>query len=257
MKISISVPSYKRPKVETLKYLPFAKIWVAQSEFEEYKKQNPKAKIIAVPDEVQGNVARIRNYIIDKELIENNFDVVVMMDDDYQGMYRWENKKKRLIEADEFLEFVEKSTIVADEWGARFWGVNINQDKQVYREYSPFSTTSFIGGPFQVIISGNPLRYDERIPLKEDYDYTLQNLLKYRKALRFNSYFYVVKQAKQSGGVASMRNFDKELSQLKLLQKKWGSRIVKFDNNDRSHNLKSSKTKIDFNPVISSPIKGI
>jgi hypothetical protein len=42
----------------------------------------------------------------------------------------------------------------------------------------------------------NDIRYDERIPLKEDYDLSLQHLNKFRKVLRFNKYFYKVKQSK-------------------------------------------------------------
>ena len=36
MKISINCPSYKRPKVETLKYLPFCKVWVDNKEYDDY-----------------------------------------------------------------------------------------------------------------------------------------------------------------------------------------------------------------------------
>jgi hypothetical protein len=42
-----------------------------------------------------------------------------------------------------------------------------------------------------------------------------------------------------------------------MLQKKWGKKIVRIDNNNRSHNLKKEKTKIDYNPIIKPPIKGI
>ena len=257
LKISICVPSYKRPKVETLNYLPFAQVWVAASECDEYKRVNPNAEIVKVPDSVQGNVCRVKNYILDDQLVKHDYDVCVLLDDDYKGVYHWQALTKHLVTADEFLSFIEENTRIADEWGTKFWGLNINQDKQVYREYAPFSTVSFIGGPFQAVLKGNPLRYDERLPLKEDYDFTLQNLNEYRKVVRLNSYFYSVKQAEQAGGCATYRNFEKEQSQLNLLQRKWGDSIIKADNADRSHNLKNKKTKIDFNPVMNSPIKGI
>lgn len=67
MQISVCCPSYKRPKVETLEYLPFCKVYVDGKEFDEYKKQNPGATIIKCKDGVQGNVARVRNYILDTE----------------------------------------------------------------------------------------------------------------------------------------------------------------------------------------------
>ena len=92
MRISINCPSYKRPYVETLEYLDYCKVWVAENEYEDYIKANPgfEKNIISVPNEVQGNLCRIRNYILDKELPEN--DVVVIIDDDLKRMLRFEPK---------------------------------------------------------------------------------------------------------------------------------------------------------------------
>ena len=39
MKISINCPSYKRPNVETLEYLPFCKVWVDHKEYNDYIKE--------------------------------------------------------------------------------------------------------------------------------------------------------------------------------------------------------------------------
>ena len=254
--IRVCIPSYKRPKVETLDYIPWAKVYVDEGEYEEYKKQNPEGNIISVPKGIQGNVSRIRNYILDVNF-EDGADAVAIIDDDMKGMYRWENKKSVLIETDEYMNFLQKFSIMAKDMGVYLWGVNINQDKQVYREYSPFSTLSFIGGPFGVFMRGSDLRYDEKLPLKEDYDMTLQQLNKYRKVLRVNSHFYVVKQSVQTGGCAVYRNYKREEEQLKAFQKKWGSKIVKIDGADRSNNLKKKRVRIDYNPIIKVPIKGI
>lgn len=91
MKVSVNIVSYKRPKVLTLDYLPFATVWVAKKEEEEYRKNNPNAKIVTMPDEVQGNVARVRNWVLDHTLDD---DVVAIIDDDMKAMYRWEEKKE-------------------------------------------------------------------------------------------------------------------------------------------------------------------
>jgi len=256
MDIRVCVPSYKRPKVATLDYLPFAKVFIDEEEEEAYKKENEGAEIITVPDGVQGNVCRIRNYIMKREF-EDGADVVVIIDDDMKGCYKWINTKKKLIQPNDFLAFIEEYSILAKDMGVYLWGLNINQDKQVYREYTPFSTTSFLGAPFQAFMKGNVVYYDERLSLKEDYDMTLQQLNKYRKILRVNSHFYVVKQSEQAGGCASYRNYEEEERQLKLLQSKWGKSIVKLDINDRSHNLKRKKNRIDYNPIIKAPIKGV
>ena len=259
MKISVCCPSYKRPKVETLDYLPFVRVYVDNKEYDEYVNSNPKsADIVSCPNGIQGNLCRVRNYILDEEF-KRGVDVVLIIDDDMRGLYYWENKTKHLVKSEDFKMFIEKYSILAKDLGVYFWGVNVNQDKQIYREYSPFSTTSYIGGPFQCFLKGGSLRYDERLPLKEDYDMTLQQLNKYRKVLRVNKFFYEVKQSEQKGGCATYRNFKKEEQQLKLLQKKWGSDIVKQDKSNRSHNLSKNKNskRIDYNPIIKAPIKGI
>jgi len=262
MKISVNCPSYKRPYVETLEYLPFCKVWVCETEYEEYVKANPSfAQIVPCKKGIQGSLCRIRNHILRTEF-ENGADVVLIIDDDMNRVCYYEDEGdygyvSNKVMTDEFIPFLEKYSIMAMDIGAKFWGLNVNYDPQAYRHYSPFSTVSYIGGPFQCFIRGNECYYDEDLPLKEDYDMTLQQLNKYRVVLRLNQFHYYVKQAKQKGGCAAYRNYDREMQQLIALQKKWGSDIVRFDRTDRSHGLKKEKVQIDFNPVILVPIKGI
>jgi hypothetical protein len=86
---------------------------------------------------------------------------------------------------------------------------------------------------------------------------TLQQLNANRKVLRVNKFFYIKESASNVGGCATYRNMDAEREQLVLLQRKWGSAIVKFDNTSRSHSTKKVKKHIDFNPVIIPPIRGV
>lgn len=261
MKISISCPSYKRPKVETLDYISSCKVWVAEREYDDYIKANKghESNIISVPNEVQGNLCRIRNYILDNELEEN--DVVLIIDDDLQNIGRFEpmgmyGYNDVILDEDEVYEMLEHYSILCKDFGFYYWGVMCNKDALSYRHTTPFSTVSYIGGPFQVFLHGNVLRYDERLPLKEDYDMTLQNCNLYRGCLRVNKYHYTAKQSKQKGGCATYRNYQREEEQLKLLQKKWGSKIVKIDN-ALNHNAKKVKKNLDYNPIIHIPIKGV
>jgi hypothetical protein len=256
MKVSVNCPSYKRPVVETLDYLPFCKVWVDPSEVAAYREANENAEIVECAAGVQGNLCRVRNHILDREFAEGA-DVVLIIDDDMKGLYYWEDGERVLVESEAFAPTVEKYSRLAAEWGAKFWGVNVSFDKQFYRENTPFSTVSYIGGPFQCFLKGNELRYDERLPLKEDYDMTLQQLNRYRIALRVNKYFYVVKQAKQSGGCATYRNHEREAAQLDALQKKWGRKIVKVDTGVRNHMMRRDRVRRDFNPVIRAPIAGV
>lgn len=262
MKISVNAPSYKRADdVKTLSYLPFCKIWVDCKEYEEYKKNNPKAEIISCPEGVQGNLCRVRNYILKTEF-EAGADVVLIIDDDFTCLRRYEvnafdgfGYEPHIITESEFLPFIEKYSVIAKDLGAKFWGVNCNCDPMAYRHNTPFSTRSYIGGPFQCFLKGNRCYYDERLPLKEDYDMTIQQLNLERVVLRLNAYHYICKQSEQKGGCAAYRNRQKEEEQFELLRKKWGGAIVKMDTTNKGRSEKQKR--MDYNPVIRIPIKGV
>lgn len=252
MKIVVACPSYRRPKVETLEYLPYCRVYVDIKEAQEYIDNNKGADIVACPEGVQGNLCRVRNYMLDTEFT-NGADAVCIIDDDMKGMARFEVRdgfgyEDIQLKTNDFMPFLEKYTLLCKEWGFYLWGVNCNSDKTAYRHYTPFSTISYIGGPFMVHLK-NPMRFDEDLPLKEDYDITLQHCNEYRGVLRVNAYHYYVKQAKQAGGCATYRTNEKEKEQFLLLQRKWGGKIVKKD--------KGSRRSFDFNPIIHIPIKGV
>lgn len=252
MKICVCIPSYRRPIVETLNYLPFAKVFIDKTDEDEYKKQNTRADIHVCPDGVQGNTARIRNYILNT-MFGEGYEAVCLVDDDMKGIYRFNvngfyGYEKSLVEKDSFLTFIEANSEMCNEWGYKLWGINPTPDATAYRHYTPFSTTSFIGGPFNVHLNSK-IRYDESLPLKEDYDLTIQHCSEYRGVLRLNAYHYMCKQAENRGGCAIFRTNKKEKEQFELLQKKWGSKIIKKD--------KVSKRAFDFNPIMHIPIKGV
>ncbi len=242
MDVGYYSPSYKRAETAcTHKYLPFIKYVIAESEAEEYKKRGLPCWV--VPDKAQGSVSRIRNYILD-----NAEEKIVMFDDDMSGIYRWQNQKAKKLNSDEVQEFCEHGFILADDLGVVSWGVNLTkQDKSGYRECTPFSMVAMILGPFQAF-NNIDLRYDEELPLKEDYDLSIQVLNKYRKTLRFNNYYYQVKQHTNIGGCAYYRSLEREKEQMEKLIKKWGSKIVQIDKTSKGY---------DLNPIIKIPIKGV
>ena len=260
MNVSINSPSYKRAGgVDTLKYLPECKIWVCETEAEEYEKENRGANIIACKKGIQGNKCRILNHILDIEF-KRGIDAVAILDDDIQYFGYHEQKKQFKMSADFFRIWVQKYTFLAQEFGVKIWGVNLNADKQSYLEYIPFNLTLIILGPFMVHLK-HDLRFDERFPTKDDYDMSIQQLNKYRGILRLNKFFYVNKMAGsgsgQIGGQSAMRNLKHEEEQNKGLQGKWGSKIVRYDlNESRSHSMRKRK-KFDINPVVRVPIKGV
>ena len=263
MEISVNSPSYRRPTgVKTLDYIPFCRVWVDEGEADAYREANPGAEIIACPKGVQGNVARIRNYILDKEF-ERGMDAVLLLDDDIHCIERFEVDKdgfgyaRHKLEADELMPFLEKYSQMCLELGFKEWGLNCNADAMAYRHYTPFSTTGvFIGGPFQCFLKGNRCRYDEELPLKEDYDMVIQQYNVERGILRLNAYHYLCEQSTIQGGCAASRNRAKEEQQFLALLEKWGSEIVKRDRSNKGGTSKEKKYA-DYNPIIKIPIKGV
>ena len=95
---------------------------------------------------------------------EKGIDVVCIIDDDMNGIYYFENENgkaynKKIVNQDEFVQFLEKYSVMCEELGFKLWGVNLNQDALSYRQYSPFSTNSVILGPFSCHLRNN-IRYD-------------------------------------------------------------------------------------------------
>tara|TARA_A100000172_G_scaffold61870_1_gene41250 strand:+ start:1022 stop:1753 length:732 start_codon:yes stop_codon:yes gene_type:complete len=241
-KIEFYSPSYKRAETSiTQNYLPFCKYVVAEFEAEKYIKN--KKDVWVVPNEAQGSVSKIRNYILNNAESKK----IVMLDDDMTRIGRWQNQKVKKLNAEEVLEFCENAFNLCDDLNIKYWGMNLLPDKGAYREYTPFSLTVPILGPFQAF-NNLDLRYSESLPLKEDYDLSLQVLNKYRKTLRFNAYHYYVKQHTNIGGCADYRTLEREKAQIIAFQKKWGKQIVQED--------KSSKG-FDINPIVKIPIRGV
>lgn len=246
MKVKIFAPSYKRPEksITQINY-PEVKLVVRESEAEEYRKNGNE--IIVCPDSAQGNLCRVRNWILDN--LYDDADCIVILDDDCKYIGRYENQKNYKFNSEELAEFCESISILCKDLDYKFWGINIKVDKSFYREYTPFGFLQYIGGPFQAHLKDSEIRYDENLPLKEDYDITLQHIQKYDGCLRINYAHYDVKQAEQTGGCATYRNLQKEKEQFFDLQRKWGKDVIVRD--------KASKRSFDFNPIIKVPIKGV
>jgi len=248
--ITIAVRSWKRSKTAfTHKYLKDTKYVVCESQSQDYIDKGLPVWIC--PDSAQGNLCRVTNWIIENCPTK----WLIITDDDMSWMGRWNGNKHKKLSNEEAIEEFENCFLLAEELGVPFWGVQCLPDKGAYREYSPFSLNNYIGGAFQgFILPEYNLRYDENLPLKEDYDMTLQVANKYRKILRVNYLHYNVKQQEGVGGCSDVRTLTKENEQFNLLQKKWGSNIVKRD----TGNKKDSKEKLyDINPIIKVPIKGV
>lgn len=241
--ITVFIPTYKRwDKVHTLKLIDGAVLVCPKSQEEEYRKYNKDVNILVCPDEIEGNIARKRNWI--KRQCKTKY--LIMMDDDIKDFQCIEGRKARKMTKDEIINMFISGFIMMEDLGTVLWGVNLNSDLQPYREACPLSFISPVLGPFTAQKNVAGLWYDERLPLKEDYDLFLQVIQKYHKVLRLNKYSYITQHLTNAeGGCVSYRTMIKEEEQNKLLVKKWGKDVVKF-------NMKKS-----VNPSVKVPYKGV
>lgn len=248
--LTIAVRSWKRPDTAfTHKYFKNTKYVVCESQAKEYRDNG--LNVWECPDKEQGNLCRVTNWIIDN--CETKW--LIITDDDLSWLGMWEGNKHKKLNEEKAIEMLENCFLMASELGVPFFGLQCLPDKGAYREYSPISLTNYIGGAFQgFILPEFDLRYDENLPLKEDYDMTLQVTNKYRKVLRVNYLHYNVKQQEGVGGCSDIRTLKKEHEQFNLLTQKWGNKIVRTDTSKKKN---SREKKYDINPIIKIPIKGV
>ena len=246
-------PSFKRPKQKTSHNLLSELIYVVcETEKEAYLESKEHDKFWFVPKGVQGNLCRVRNYILDNSEEKN----ILLIDDDHTKFAAWINNQRTTLDENETMNFFSDMFDMCETNNIHFWGVLPNNDNLSYREITPFSLSSYIGGPIQGFCNCD-MRYDESLPLKEDYDMTLQILNKYRIALRANYFVYYPKQHTNKGGCASYRTTKKEIEQAERLKKKWGSKIIKDGGSHKIGKTTEKSIQLDINPIIKVPIKGI
>eukprot|EP00928_Gymnodinium_smaydae_P079199 TRINITY_DN63190_c0_g1_i1.p1 TRINITY_DN63190_c0_g1~~TRINITY_DN63190_c0_g1_i1.p1 ORF type:complete len:982 (-),score=255.91 TRINITY_DN63190_c0_g1_i1:110-3055(-) len=91
----------------------------------------------------------------------------------------------------------------------------------------PVSYTNFILGDF-FVAENTELRFDERLSLKEDYDFTASHLEKYGEVLRSNRLLITAKHETNAGGACAVRDAEgeKERYNIGVLREKWPGAIL-------------------------------
>lgn len=83
MKVKFYAPSYRRPiKSITQKNYPFVKLVVCESDADSYIENGND--IIVCPDSAQGNVCRVKNWMLDN--LFDDADCIIFVDDDCSGI---------------------------------------------------------------------------------------------------------------------------------------------------------------------------
>jgi len=246
--IHVAIRSFGRAgRVRTLEVAPFAHVWVPESQGDEYRRHYGD-RIITIPDECDGNLGRKQNAILDRSPCK----WTLILDDDISRIGMWEGGAQYTVEPDRLQSIILAGFLLAEQFGVRLWGINLNSDPLGYYTYRPFNLLAPVLGPFVGHLEPG-LRYDESVLGKDDYDFWLQNIRAYRKTLRINRYFYVHDHGKMPGGFVSQRTKETELAGIERMRKKWGTKIYRPGGMSGGA---SAKGKNYLNSKVSVPIAG-
>lgn len=217
-------PSYKRSKI-AISHKLFQKEMFTYVVREEEKDlySHLGVNLMTIPkDAGVKDISTTRNWILNNKKTK----YLVTVDDDMKSLYWIKQRKYYELNQFDIIKMIEVGFQLSEDCGAGLWGLNVLVDPMAYRQNMPISFSKVILGPFMGILDSD-LKYDERLPLKEDYDFFLQQLNKHRKCVRLNMFSYQVDHQKLEGGCQTYRSLEREEEQNILLRQKWGSNIIK------------------------------
>lgn len=232
------IPTYRKEKIKTaelfngLDYLLFC-------DKQDFEKLSDKYNCYLLPDGIQGNIARVRNYIL-KYANENKIDYFAMCDDDISKLFIYDSelksRKKELtsFEYDYILDkfsdtFYQKDNCVG-------WSMNETAQPRDYKGEICCNNACFMSGTFSIYFTDRiTFEFDERLSLKEDYDFTLQALTNGKTIFKFKGLFYlperITDRLTNFGGCSTYRTNEKEMEQIQLMKDKWGN-LIKYKDGD-------------------------
>ena len=217
--MKIFIPSFNRARaVFALDVFPTASVVVPASQEAEYRKCNPNATIVPIPDDQDGNLARKRNAIAALGSKEPD-GAFVVVDDDIYGL--WDKQAARAVRGPEAVAVLEALAVRASARGAVVFGVHPSKRAP----FNPEAEWETNRGLFHLygFRGESALTFDETVSGFESMDYLFQCREKGLKALRWERYALQV----VNGGLGgSERAKTKALQASEVLARKWGARVV-------------------------------
>jgi hypothetical protein len=104
--------------------------------------------------------------------------------------------------------------------GARLGGVAPTSNHFYFNPKRPVKQAHFIVGDF-IVIRPSHERFDERLKLKEDYDFTLQHIVSHGCVARCDAILATFLHRGNKGGAVDFRTPQREQDAISLLQEKW------------------------------------
>lgn len=119
--------------------------------------------------------------------------------------------------------------------GAKLAGVAPTANAFFFNPKTPVHSSAFIVGDFIVVDMSCGLFFDEKLRLKEDYDYTLQHLKQHGGVVRVNCILAEFLHRTNKGGAVDFRTAEREQEAIAYLKAKWPGLIK--DNSKRPNEI--------------------
>jgi len=186
-----------------------------ESQLDKYRETHPHEKIIVANT---SGIQNVRNYIYD---FFGKGARIITMCDDVEGVYRLVGKGGQafteVLEQDLY-DLIANGFELCEKNKTKLWGV-YPMKNDFYMSHS-ISNNGFIIGTFSGIIISD-IRNSLELACKEDYEFTLEHILKYKKVVRFNNYCVKAKHYTNKGGVVGEGREEKDRHACQFLMAKY------------------------------------
>lgn len=167
-----------------------------------------------------GGLVASRNQALNDAFIDGKH--CVQVSDDLMKIERAISKQeKKEIRFDQALEALHNGLI---ETQARLAGAAPTPNPFYFDPQRPIRDHHFIVGDL-ILVAPTELRFDKKMVLKEDYDYTSQHIAEYGAVARCDFILASFKHRGNHGGAVARRTPAKEEEMIAYLKAKWGDRI--------------------------------
>ena len=198
---------------------PEATLVVASDEVELYTKYG--MEIMSYPKTWEGD-SIVRNMLMDKF----PDDILLLCDDDMDACVGIVSAPTIKLDHDDMIQLVVNTANEAECIGAKIFGWATMPRPMYCNQLDPVSLSGWVGGIYGVLPQQKN-RFDLDIRLRDDADFTLQQLLTSRVVYRDNRFCFTGITDRNLGGLAIYKTEERMEKEQVYLKQKWG-KYIKF-----------------------------
>lgn len=201
-------------------------LYVPENEVEEYQDCcdgfDSGAKVIGVK---YSTLSEKRNIVLGNARDHDKHCII--MDDDLVSIKFAENKTTaRPISFNDMISYLYDS-LFNQFVGYKAVGIPQIAKLFYFNPRQEYSIHNFVVSNIYLIKKECNIWFDERFKTKSDYDFSLQNIIKYGGILRCNRVLAEFKHWSNKGGLTGIRNPSIDLESIKLLKEKWSGDVIR------------------------------